>query len=218
MTTIGPTPVMTSVMMPGGWHYEEHGKMIVEEAVSYDDLINKLAEYRGFCGQALGDPQADIDSYICSKYPNMCGRYAAPEEEGVDKVELCYGRPIIKSPRERVMQWAANRMQNAGQIEFVDSEEADRRAQICAECPKQVQWNQAIEGCPGCQTYVEEVEAMLIKLRRNKVSVSILNLYGHSCTVAGHDLETACWLEEPALRHRKNYTGKFPHKCWLKDL
>lgn len=215
---IGQTPVMTGVMMPGTWHYEENGKMIIEEAESYVDLVNKVAAYRGYCGLPLGDPQRDVDNYICTMYPNMCGRHAPPEEEGVDKVELSYGKPVTKTPRERVMQWAANRMQKAGQIEFVDSEEADRRAAICADCPKQVQWNQPIEGCPGCQTYVEEAEAMLVKLRRNKVTAYVLNLYGKSCTVAGHDLETACHLEEAALRHRKNYSGKFPPKCWLKAL
>jgi hypothetical protein len=208
---------MTAVMMPGGWHYDEGGKPIVEEAESYDDLINKLIEYRGFCGLPLGNPQLDVDKFICETYPNMCGR-SPVEEEGVDKMELSYGVPVVKSPRERVMQWAANRMERAGQIEFVDAEEADRRAAICDQCPKKIQWNQPIAGCPGCQVYVEEAETKLIKLRRNKNSTYVLNLYGHSCTVAGHDLETACWLEEPALRHRKNYIGKFPNKCWLKDL
>jgi hypothetical protein len=109
--------------------------------------------------------------------------------------------------------------QDAGgrQIEFVDSEEAERRAQICAGCPKQVQWNEPIEGCPGCQVYVEEVESMLVKLRRDK-HLAEKRLSGHSCTVAGHDLETACWLEGAALRHRRNYTGQFPHFCWMNDL
>jgi hypothetical protein len=215
---IKSTPVMTAVMMPGGWHYDEGGKTIIEEAESYDDLINRLAEYRGFCGLPLGNPQLDIDKFICGSYPNMCGRTAPSAEEGVDPVELSYGKPLVKSPRERVMQWVANRMQKAGQIEFVSAEEADRRAAICDQCPKKIQWNQPIEGCPGCQAYVEEVESMLIKLRKNKSSAYVLNLYGHSCAVAGHDLETAVWLEEPALRHRKNYTGKFPHKCWLNDV
>lgn len=215
---IGPTPVMVGVMMPGGYHYKENGKMIVEEAESYVDLINKLAAYRGFCGLPLGNPQRDVDNYICSTFPNMCGRMPPTAEEGVDPVELSYGVPVKRTPRERVMQWAANRMQKAGQIEFVDAEEADRRAAICNQCPKKVQWNEPIEGCPGCQVYVEEAGALLIKLRRNKASAYVLNLYGHSCSVAGHDLETACHLEEAGLRHRRNYTGQFPHVCWMNDL
>jgi|SRR5215469_3187880 len=215
---IGPTPVMTGVMMPGTWHFRENGKMIIEEAVSYEDLINRLAEYRAINGLPLGNPQADIDRYICTNFPNMCGIPPKVEEEGVDKVELSYGVPVAKSPRERVMQWAVNRMQKAGQLEFVDAEEADRRAAICNACPKKIQWNQPIEGCPGCQAYVDEAETKLIKIRANKSSAYVLNLYGHSCAVGGHDLETACWLEEAALKHRKNYTGKFPEKCWLDKL
>lgn len=209
---------MTGVFCPGGWHYEE-GKMIIEDAISYEDLINRLAEYRAVNGLPLGDPQADIDNYICTTYPNMCGRQPAPQEEGVDPVELSYGQPVQKSSRERVMQWAVNRMQKAGQIEFVDAEEADRRAAICNACPKKIQWNEPIEGCPGCAVYVEEAEAKLVKLRANKSTAYVLNLYGHSCAVAGHDLETACWLEEPALKHRKNYKkSQFPTQCWLKEL
>jgi len=213
---IGPTPVMTGEMMPGGYHYKEDGKIIIE-AESYIDLINKLAEYRGFCGLPLGNPQQDIDNYICNTYPNMCGRQAPAEAEGVDPIELSYGQPVQKSPRERVMQWAVNRMQKAGQIEFVDEEKAARRATICAQCPKKVRWNAPIEGCPGCQVYVEEAEAKLVKIRANK-STCTDAIEGHSCAVAGHDLETACWLEEPGLRHRRNYTGKFPDKCWLGKL
>jgi hypothetical protein len=217
--TIEPTAVMTGVMMPGSWHYKENGKKLVEEAESYEDLINKLAEYRAINGLPLGNPQRDIDNYICKNFPNMCGRSAASEEEGVDKVELSYGQPVIKTPRERVMQWAANRMQKVGQISFVDPEEADRRAGICDECPKKIRWNAPIEGCPGCQVYVEEASTMLVKIRANKRLTETENsLEGHSCAVAGHDLETACWLEEPALKHRKNYTGKFPSFCWMNEL
>lgn len=217
MIDIKSTAVMVGVIMPGGYHYDEKGKTIIDDAESYVDLVNKLAEYRGFCGLALGDPQGDVDRFICTTYPNMCGRYPAAEPEGVDTVELSYGVPVKKTPRERVMQWAANRMQKVGQIEFVDSEEAERRAEICAGCPHQVQWNEPIEGCPGCQVYVQEAEAMLVKLRANK-QLAENRIAGQSCTVAGHDLQTACWLEEPALRHRRNYTGQLPEFCWMNGL
>jgi rubrerythrin len=214
---MNPTAVSTGVMMPGGWHFKAYGKMIVNEAESYTDLIHKLAQYRAANGMELGDPQEDIDRYICTTFPNMCGAYTrvAPEE-GVDPVETSYGVPVKKTPRERVMQWAVNRMQKVGQIEFVDKEEADRRALICSECPHRIRWNEPIEGCPGCQTYVEQAESMLVKLRANK-ETGYWNA-GYSCNVAGHDIETACWLEEPALRHRRNYEGEFPDACWLKDL
>jgi hypothetical protein len=208
---------MTGVMMPGGWHYNEGTKMIVEEAESYVDLIEKLSRYRAANGMALGDPQGDIDRYICTAFPNMCGRKPAAPEEGVDPVELSYGKPLKKSPRERVMQWAVNRMQRSGQIEFVDREVAEGRALVCRKCQARRQWNEPIEGCPGCQTYVEEAEAMLVKLRANKTT-PVIGIEGHCCDIAGHDLETAVWLEEPALRHRKNYEGQFPWFCWLKDL
>lgn len=215
---IVPTAVSTGVIMPGGYHYKENGKMIVDEAESYVDLIKKVSEYRAFNGLPLGDPQRDIDNYICTNFPNMCGRHAPDPDEGVDVVEKSYGVPVQKTPRERVMQWASNRMQKSGQIEFVDAEEADRRAAICNACPKKRQWNEAIEGCPGCAIYVEQAESNLIKLRANKATAYVLNLYGDMCDIAGHDLETACHLEEPALRHRRNYEGKFPDHCWMKDL
>jgi hypothetical protein len=62
------TPVMTGVIMPGGYHFEENGKTIVEDAISYDDLIDQLGRYRAANGQPLGDVQYDVDKYICSKY------------------------------------------------------------------------------------------------------------------------------------------------------
>src|SRR5215469_14164067 len=207
------TPVMTGVVMPGGWHYKENGKMIVEEAESFTDLIAKLAHYRATNSMPLGDPQADVENYICTNFPNMCGRIAQPPEEGVDPIELSYGQPVKKTPRERVMQWAANRMQKVGVVEFVPMDEAERRALMCAACPMKRQWNEPIEGCPGCQAYVEEIEVMLFKLRAGKHTI-IMN-DGHMCDVAGHDLEAASWMEEPALRHRRNYEGKFPEICWL---
>jgi len=213
--TIAPTPVMTSVVMPGGWHYKERGKMLVEDAINYEDLINMLAGYRATNRLPLGNPQKDIDNYICRNFPNMCGR--GPTDPNIeDKVELCYGQPVIKTPRERVMQWAANRMQKAGQLNRVDMDEATRRGAICAACPLKVRWNEPVEGCPGCQVYVEEAESMLVKIRANKSAGNQLS--GLACTVAGHDLETACWLEEAGLRHRRNYEGQLPQHCWMHDL
>lgn len=209
---------MQGVIMPGGFHYKENGKVIVEEAESYLDLISKLARYRAANQLPLGDPQADVDRYICTNFPNMCGGRAPPPEEGVDPVELSYGVPVKKTPRERVMQWAANRMQKSGQIEFVDREEADRRAVICQACPMRRTWDEPIEGCPGCVAYVEEAKSYLVRIRANKETLSALVNDGRMCDVAGHDLETACWLEEPALRHRRNYEGQFPEFCWMKDL
>jgi hypothetical protein len=78
------TSVMVAVMMPGGYHYRENGKMIIDDAVSYEDLVNKLAEYRGFCGLPLGNPQADVDRYICTSFPVMCGgRMPEPQEASI---------------------------------------------------------------------------------------------------------------------------------------
>src|SRR5262245_6364738 len=215
-----PTPVMTGVMMPGGWHIKENGKMIVEEAVSYEDLISQLARYRAVNQLPLGDPQLDVDHYICSNFPNMCGgRMPVPDpEEGIDPIELSYGQPVKKTPRERVMQWAANRMQRSGQIEFVDSETADKRGAICLACPMRRKWDEPIEGCPGCVAYVEEAESYLVRIRANKQSECSLLNAGQMCDIAGHDIETACWLEEPALRHRRNYEGRFPEFCWMRNL
>lgn len=209
------TPVMTGVIMPGGYHYEENGKMVVEEAASYEDLIAQLAQYRAANGLPLGDPQYDIDKYICSKFPNMCGGRMPDPEEGVDPIELSYGKPVKRTPRERVMQWAANRMHSAT-IEFVDKEVAENRAEICGSCPMRRPWNDAIEGCPGCADYVQQAEVNLFKIRAGRKTTAQIG--GHMCDIAGHDLETACWLEEPALRHRRNYRGQFPDACWLKDL
>lgn len=211
------TAVKTGIIMPGGYHYKENGKMVVEEAESYVDLIQKLSTYRAVNRLPLGNPQADIDKYICTNFPNMCGLSApTATEEGVDAVERSYGVPIKKTPRERVMQWAANRMHKAGIIEFVDFDEAKRRAEICAECPAARRWDEPVEGCPGCAVYVEEAQANLVKIRANKSTGCSIS--GMMCDVAGHDLETASWLEEPALRHRRNYEGQFPDHCWMKDL
>ena len=209
---------MTGVIMPGQYHYEENGKMIVEEAESYVDLIDKLARYRASNHLPLGDPQSDVDRYICTKFPNMCGGRVPTQDEGVDPVELSYGVPIRKTPRERVMQWTANRMQRSGQLEFVDQETADARALICFGCRMRRRWNEPIEGCPGCQAYVEQIESDLVRIRRNKETESAAVNAGHMCDISGHDLETACHLEESALRHRKNYIGQFPAFCWLKKL
>lgn len=218
MIDIQSTPVMQGVVMPGTWHYKEHDKMVIEEAESYVDLVNKLAHYRAVNLLPLGNPQADVDRYICTHFPNMCGGRLPVPEEGIDPIELSYGVPVKKTPRERVMQWAANRMQKSGQIEFVDSETSDWRASICNRCPMKRRWNEPIEGCPGCQAYVEEAESYLVRIRANKTSSFVLSLYGNMCDVAGHDLETACHLEEPALRHRRNYEGQFPELCWLQYL
>ncbi len=95
----------------------------------------------------------------------------------------------------------------AGQL--VDQEEANRRAAICATCPKNA--DKIVEFCVSCSTrsLVGHINQFLTS--RHTPNDPMLK----TCQICSCDLRMKCWcpkdaMDEPELRE------KWPDHCWMK--
>ncbi|MAE87949.1 MAG: hypothetical protein CMB80_34760 [Flammeovirgaceae bacterium] len=99
---------------------------------------------------------------------------------------------------------AVNKWRRSGYA-VVDQEEADRRAAICAQCPKNVK----IEGCTGCFRLLQKVKDAI---GESKTSSDHL-LKG--CEVCACSLQAKVWLPKE-VGHVNGKEQEWPDHCWLK--
>jgi hypothetical protein len=125
---------------PGGYRFVD------ANGVTHDsDKISTLAEivgrHRERAGFAVGNPMADILDQICGKYPRFCREVQAPGVPAEKTLAITVAHRI----RQEIMHPPSERN--------VDSDEAARRAAICAACPHRVNW---AEKCPPCLKSVQK--------------------------------------------------------------
>lgn len=204
---------------PDGWHFPvgPGGTKPILTGNDFEDLTKRVLEYRIGNSQRPGNPEAEITEYICTNWPHFCGGGALAAEQPIDMPKPSKKRiPVQKdvAPKnpmsflERVTSWITIRWRHAGNFHLVDANVAERRAGICARCPMNQEWR---NGCPPC---VEKNDRELLMLRQNRYTRQHKHLLG--CRAAGHDNQTAVWLPEILLRHRKHY--QLPSFCWLNEL
>lgn len=95
----------------------------------------------------------------------------------------------------------------AGQL--VDQEEANRRAAICAACPKNT--DKLVEFCVSCSTrsLVGHINQFLTS--RHTPSDPLLK----TCQICSCDLKMKCWCPTEAMREPE-LANKWPAHCWMK--
>jgi hypothetical protein len=186
---------------PQGWRYpqtiRDGSQWITGD--DHDNLIQKVTSYRIDNSIPLGNPEEDVDAYICGRWKNYCA--SSP-----DRVPVAATKP--RTFRERVTSWAANRYEHAGAIALVSQETADARAAICAECPFNSTWR---TGCAPCIEVTDRTLVMIRQARTAKPSTL-------GCMVAGQDNPTAVWLPKEHLKHSTKYSADLYEKCWMLKL
>lgn len=209
--------VKVGVVPPGyepgssGWHFPA-GKDWTAPILNgddFDNLVDKLVQFRADNSLPIGNARFDVETYICTKFPTFCrggAKAVAPTTPAVIREQKPAGQP--RTLLERVTTWAKLRFNHAGNIKFVSDSTAEARASICSRCKANREWR---EGCPPC---VARNDSLLIQVRQNKAVAQSHRLKG--CAAAGHDNNTAVWLPEPLLRHRKHY--ELPDICWMNKL
>lgn len=163
-----------------------------------DELIRVIFEYRLRNNIDVGDPNADIDSYYCRQYPKFCVQSDGMPSQNAE--------PMLN----RVSRWAAAmaRQMPRGGYAFEAQAEADRRAQICMNCPKNVAWRGACGGCSGSTLQLLQQVKSLKKTRRDG------NL--NACTVTGWENGASVWLPLAVLRVSDDQRADLPEACWLR--
>jgi hypothetical protein len=92
--------VIIGMIPPGGWHYYDSDVKLTSH--SYESLLKSVENYRAENNLPLGDVEGDVNSYICSNWPNFC--------HGVDMVVVTSVHPesAQQSLLNDITTWARN--------------------------------------------------------------------------------------------------------------
>lgn len=186
----------------GGFHFNQNipGGMIRNiTASTKDELIREVLKFRVDNSLEIGNPELEIDEYLCGLWPHLCANLLPrPADES----------PKGKTQRQRTTNWRYNRYAQAQGIEKRESQEvADARAEICAGC----EYN--VDNKDNCSPCVAANDKALFVLRGGKSTKMKVG----GCAILGQDNETAAFLPQELLTYKKQYQDQLPSYCWLKD-
>ena len=193
-----------SIVPPGGHHFvEKNGETEVRlDGVSYEEVAEKLLKYRVTNRYALGEPLKEIYDFVCKTWPHFCNAntYVEPRTDGDAPLTI----KCISWLRDL---WARQALVPAM---LVNENEANRRAEICRDCPFNQSWEDY-----GCGTCVDTVVRQSIVFRAGKEVYRAK--YVHGCSILGQENHAACWASGkilPDMTSEQNQ--KLPSQCWRK--
>lgn len=201
---MGEATPKTSVIPPGGFHYIErhNGVEIKIESHSHHAVAEALLKFRLNNGIAPGNPQQDVNDYVCKNHPHFCTHEDEP-----------YLSSVAPPSREqhlsrRVAQWMVELFKLGSNNETTQAR-ANERAAICAVCPMNKDF------VPGaCGPCVESTNRLGFIWRRNRSTPDDAKLFG--CTVIGQLNPAAVQAGTlPPLQPDDN--ALLPTACWRKQ-
>jgi len=188
------------VVPPNNFHYPiENG--VVLKASSYDMLVKEIVKWKTQNGIPIGDPDKDIDDYVCSRWPSYC-RPDDNEGKMVNK-----NSDLLK----QVNGWAAITLRETplGGYHLVDQNVAAARCKICIDCPFNKPWR---SGCGSCMKATDTILIRLRQLRKIMLDESLMG-----CAINGFDNRTAVHLPISALKLTEEKLQSIPQNCWIKQ-
>ena len=188
------TPIL-GMLPPSGWHYIEGDVRI--NGVTYDTLIKNVEVYRAENHFPSGDVEGDVNSFICSNWPQFC--------HGVDMVAITSVNPETDTTAlaNDIQTWAKNLQQSQEPINMVTDELAEERAKTCRNCPENVNWR------GGCSSCISTTERLTAGVRQGRDTKSSAVLGG--CKSMRHDNRTAIFIDKDQFLKATN----LPANCWL---
>lgn len=200
--------IITSVVPPGSWHFPQllsTGQTVRIASHSFEQLLNEMLDFRRrhleLCGgsaQATIEAcRADLKDYFCKHFRQNCAD--APTSPAVT-ARVGIGITNYQRPIDRAADWLA-KIGNTS-IQKIDSALASQRAQICSQCPQNVQW---ATPCAPCN------DTVLVRTQNAKGSLRTpydRNLF--VCRIFGHVNEVAVWLTDTHSTSEQ----QAPAICW----
>lgn len=185
--------------MPDGWHYPQlyNGVTTIIRGESYTELLTEVTSFRDQNGIPLDTVQKDVDEYICYTYPRQCYRKALSRSSETVLPSLQAVRFI-----DELTTWALSVARDEHR-EFVLPTVAERRADICRNCPFNRPWQTST--CAGCTANANRI---FMNARKGKDVAFGKDLYG--CSLHKFDVRAAVWLRDPAKRAKMS-----PETCWV---
>lgn len=151
-----------------------------------EKLVAKVADYRNANGIPLGNLTQEVLDFNASKTSKVISPQFAP------------------TFREHVIKWLELHLRVKSR--FVDNDEANRRASICAKCPKNVLKWQAGESCNQCVENANRATAIILSGRMQHKPIGACEILQQSNTVA-------VYLDE-----NKVTNDQLPDCCWRKSV
>lgn len=202
--------VIDSMVMPGGWAYEQpldSGQKQRIEARTYAELIERVLLFRqqhielvpsGTATKEL--VESDLLMWICTRYPTQCT--GARNELPKPTVEQ---KPGYIRPTNRVENWLKTLAQH--ELEWLDQATAAKRTRTCIQCPLNQNW---ATNCGSCNQNIRTRSLLLRGSRRTGFESQLRH-----CLAYGWLLEVAVWLKD-------GYAGeprrKPPGECWQRQM
>ena len=185
---------------PNGYHFPID-KNVTLRAATFDLLVNEVVNWRTQNGIPIGDPEKDIDDYLCSKWAYYC------EPSDKQSALVSKNSDLLK----QVNGWAAimTRETPVGGYPLVDQTVAANRCEICTSCPFNRPWR---SGCGNCMKATDTILIRLRQLRKIMLDDSLLG-----CAINGFDNRTAIHLPISALKLTEEKLQSIPPNCWIKQ-
>lgn len=189
--------VRTKITPPGGYTYTQEETNVTMNANSWEGLLDQVAKHRRSNNLPVPFNLSDIVAkQLCERQP-----------------EACVKREIKHNPNSKLDLNVALRftrtLMSAG-LKRVDQQEADRRAEICASCPDNIE----PQGCTPCRASVIKRVINLTVGDRQTTYDSELK----SCKYCGCFNKAQVWFPLESLQ--KTITDAenqaLPEHCWKK--
>ncbi|NBW10607.1 MAG: hypothetical protein EBR82_21540 [Caulobacteraceae bacterium] len=193
-----------SVVPPSGHHFIDRSGGNEHRIIgsSYQDVAEQILKYRLSNRLAIGNPLQELYEFVCGTWPHFCDT-AQPE--------ATYNVTSEPAFTVAVMNWMANawsRQANTPNA-LVSDGEAQRRAEVCRGCPKQIDW--ADYGCGSCVASIRQ-KGYVFRAGRE---TGIKNVTG--CSVLKQDNSTAVFAHLDSLPDATpEQMEKLPTGCWRK--
>lgn len=149
------------------WEYAQDETGAYFQSMDYKDLIRQIESHRRAnpsLGMDLEEGWRDrLDDEICRQNSievSHCG--APPKPEANQGMQI--GAPQVRSFLH-ILKKVLLRLVISGELPVVTPEEAERRAQICLNCPQ----NGPVTGCDGCSGFLQRIADMLPQGRKTTV-------------------------------------------------
>lgn len=191
--------------VPGGWWYIQPETQFRVVGNTFVELLNKIKEHRVGNELPIGTNfNAEIQAAICERLGDDTKEWCTPYDPEDQR---------LAPPRRMSWQDAMRFLATVKAIvmtgnAFTDQAEAERRAAICANCPKNV----AIDTCPVCRGLKAMVTGV-IGQRRTAVDNRL-----RGCEVCGCELKAAVHVDLAAQQAAMSdeLNEQFPAHCWKK--
>lgn len=183
------------VGIPGGWHDKCPHCGNHSVGITFRQLAGRVAQhYQNMKHPVVGTIEHELEERLCAA---LCPKdQAAYCQTGVRQRQTVRWGEILA-----FLTWLTSWFGSGRQL--VVQPEAERRAQICAQCP----YNLAVSGCASCRIAMEVFRSKVMKATPVSKEAEL-----RACGVCGCDLRSLVHVPMESLSGRHDYSAV--KWCW----